>query len=348
MAHRDSVGELYDDAERCAELAGLRYVHAEEPGVRRIGAGTGFAYRSSTGRPVSAQTRSRARALAIPPAWKDVWICADDDGHLQAAGTDARGRRQYLYHERWREFRDLLNFDRLVGFGAQLPLVRSSVEAQLRRRTMDRDLVIAAMLRIVDSCGLRAGSEVYAEENDSFGLSTLTKRHVAITGKKVTFSFPAKSGRHAVVTVEDSRIARVITALREQPGRRLFVVDGAAVNAEEINERLGDFGRSHVTLKDFRTWRGSRVAFAYLRTRLDATDRDACVLAAVDQAAEALGNTRAIARAHYVHPKILTAFADGELESFLHGSAVRGTRYLDPDENAMLRFLRSAAPGIAA
>jgi DNA topoisomerase-1 len=343
----DQVAELYDDAERCAEVAGLRYVDPEEPGIRRFRAGTGFSYRNSAGSTVSAAVRARVQALAIPPAWQEVWVCADADGHVQATGIDDRGRKQYLYHERWRETRDLLNFDRLVGFGEALPVVRAGVEAGMRRRTLDVELVVSTMLRVVDCCGLRAGSEVYAEENDSFGLSTLTKKHVSVSGKKVTFSFPAKSNRRSVIVLEDSRVARVIGRLAEQRGRRLFAVDGTPVSADEINDRLGDICGSHVTLKDFRTWRGSTVAFGYLRTRLDAPDRDASIIDAVDEAADALGNTRAVARAHYVHPTVLEAYATGTLDTFLKGSRAVGTKYLRADENLMLRFLRSSAGSVA-
>ncbi|HTW20626.1 MAG TPA: DNA topoisomerase IB [Mycobacteriales bacterium] len=333
------VVDLYDDAERCAELAGLRYVQAEEPGLRRARAGSGFSYRKSNGRPVSAAVRARVQALVIPPAWQEVWICADEDGHLQATGIDDRGRKQYLYHERWREVRDRLNFDRLVDFGNDLPAVRSDVDSQLRRRTFDRALVTAAMLRIVDRCGLRAGSEVYAEENDSFGLSTLTKKHVSVTRDTVTFSFPAKSKRQALVVLEDAKVARVVRRLADQRGRRLFTVDGSPVTAEEINERLGELCGSHVTLKEFRTWRGSRVAFAHLRARLGEPDRSSCVVDAIDAAAEALGNTRAVARAHYVHPEILEAYLTSDLDTFLSRHRARATRYLGADENLMHRFL---------
>jgi DNA topoisomerase I len=190
----DDVAALYEDAERCAQVAGLRYVSVDEPGIRRLRSGKGFTYRNGS-KAVSATARERIKGLVIPPAWHEVWICGHADGHIQAVGIDDRGRKQYLYHTRWREVRDLLNFCRLVGFGEQLPLVRRHVEAQLRRRTIDRDVVLATMLRIVDCCGIRAGSEIYAEENDSFGLSTLSRRHVTVSGRRVTFSFPAKSGR---------------------------------------------------------------------------------------------------------------------------------------------------------
>jgi DNA topoisomerase-1 len=334
------VATLFDDAEWCAGAAGLTYVSAEAPGLRRVRSGTGFSYRRANGALVSESVRHRIQLLAIPPAWRDVWICPDPRGHIQAIGEDERGRRQYLYHASWRELRDLLNFYRLVGFGEALPTVRADVEAQLRRRTLDRELVLAAMLRIVDRSGLRAGSEIYAEENDSFGLTTLRRRHARVHGGTLALSFPAKSGRRADVVVEDSRVARVVSQLAEQGGSRLFAVAGEAIGADELNDRLAALCGSRITLKDFRTWRGTQTAFCHLRAHRDSTDREAEVLQAIDAAAEVLGNTRAVARAHYVHPHVLAAYVDDGLERFFSSSRPRATRYLDTDESALLAFLR--------
>jgi len=180
------IAALYDDPEECARVANLRYVSPDQPGLTRVRCGRGFTYRDADGRTVTdVQVRDRIAKLVIPPAWRDVWICATDDGHIAAVGEDDRGRRQYLYHERWRSLRDQLNFYRLVGFGEALPTVRQNVESQLRRRSFDTDRVLGAMLRIIDVAGLRVGNEVYAEENDSYGLSTLTKRHVQVRGARI-------------------------------------------------------------------------------------------------------------------------------------------------------------------
>ncbi|HVW79773.1 MAG TPA: DNA topoisomerase IB [Mycobacteriales bacterium] len=337
----DDIAELYGDARRCAEVAGLTYVTVDAPGIRRVRSGRGFSYRRANGRPVGSATRQRIEALVIPPAWQDVWICPDELGHIQAVGTDDRGRRQYLYHSHWREVRDLLNFCRVAGFGERLPAVRRHIDAQLRRRTVDRELVIATMLRVVDCCGIRAGSEVYAEENDSFGLSTLSRRHVSVTGKRVRFCFPAKSGKRAEAVIDDPAVARVIRHLAARPGRRLFRVDGKPIDADEVNAHLADLAGAHVTLKDFRTWRGSRVAFAYLREHLHAEDREAAVIRAIDEAAEQLGNTRAVARAHYVHPLIVEGYLQGGLQRFAEGWKGRTRTGLDRDESAMLAYLEA-------
>ena len=335
------IARLYDDPEECARIAQLRYVTAEEPGLTRIRRGRGFTYKDPKGATVvDGRVRERIDKIAIPPAWRNVWICPSEDGHLLAVGEDERGRRQYVYHERWRSIRDQLNFYRLIGFGDALPAIRADVEKQLRRRTLDADRVLATMLRIIDRAGLRVGNEVYAEENDSYGLTTLTKRHVSVNGATVAFRFPAKSGKQADVTLRDPGVARVVKLLLEQRGRRLFTVNGAAVAPEVINARLAALTGVHLTAKDFRTWHGTVSVFRHLRAHLPAgDDAETHVLAAIDAASLALNNTRAVARAHYVHPDVVDGYTSGELEAFLRGRRVRPSRWLDPDEQLLLGYL---------
>jgi DNA topoisomerase I len=336
----EQIVELYDDAQRCAAAAGLRYVSADDPGIRRIKRGSGFSYVDSGGKAVAAEVKVRLMALAIPPAWTEVWICAFEDGHLLAIGNDERGRRQYRYHDDWRTFRDLLNFYRLVDFGPRLPKIRAEVALQLRRRTHDRDQVLAAMIRIVDVCGLRVGSEEYAEENASYGLSTLTKKHVKVSGGVVDFNFPAKSGKQAKVTLHDRAVARVIGTLLGQRGRRLFTVDGSPITADELNRRLGELAGARVTAKDFRTWHGTRVAFASLRKHLPPDDtREQRVLNAIDAASDFLNNTRTIARAHYVHPHVVEAYLDGSFSEVMALRRPPRAPGLDTDERALVGFL---------
>jgi DNA topoisomerase I len=330
----------HDDAEACARAAGLHYVCGEDAGIRRVRRGRGFSYRDQSGAPVSPKVRRRIEALVIPPAWQEVWICLDADAHLLATGTDERGRRQYLYNERWRVFRDELNFHRLTDFGPRLPSIRAGIDKQLRGGTFDRKLVLAAIVRIIDVCGLRVGSEEYVEENDSYGLTTLAKRHVQVHGSTVQFDFPGKSGKRATATLDDAAVARVIGRLEQQRGRRLFAVDGTAISAAEVNERLADLADARVTAKDFRTWHGTRVAFAVLRKRLPAGgDAERRVLEAVDAAAEFLGNTRAVARTHYVHPHLLDAYLDGTFQEVMSGRRAVRTAGLDADERVLVPFL---------
>lgn len=338
------VVALYDDPEECARLARLRYVSPDEPGYRRIRRGRGFSYQDATGTTrADTALRERIARLAIPPAWRNVWICASEDGHILAVGEDERGRRQYIYHERWRSLRDQLNFYRLVGFGEALPTVRADVDRQLRRRSFDAHRVLAAMLRVIDVSGLRVGNEVYAEENDSYGLSTLTRRHVQVRGTTVEFRFAAKSGRPAEVSITDAGVARVVNRLLDRPGRYLFRVNGARIDADEINARLAELTGAHYTAKDFRTWHGTVTAFRHLRTRLPVgADAEGHALDAVDAAADALGNTRAIARDHYVHPDIVAGYLTGDLQRFVAGRRARPTRWLDADERLLAAYLADA------
>jgi DNA topoisomerase-1 len=278
-----------------------------------------------------------------------VWICTWEDGHILAVGEDERGRRQYVYHERWRSLRDQLNFYRLIGFGGGLPTVRADVAKQLARETLDADQVLGAMLRIIDIAGLRVGNEVYAEENDSYGLSTLTKRHVRVQGSTMKFRFPAKSGKTAEVSVTDAGVARVLKLLVAQRGRWLFSVNGSHIASDEINARLAELTGAHLTAKDFRTWHGTTTVFRYLRSHLPAgEDAETHVLAAIDSAAEALGNTRTVARAHYVHPDVVDGYTSGELERFLTGRRPHGSRWLDQDERLLLGYLAQALDRRAA
>jgi DNA topoisomerase-1 len=335
------IAALYDDPEECARVAQLRYVSPDEPGLTRVRCGRGFTYRDAAGRTVvDLAERDRIAKIAIPPAWRNVWICASADGHILAVGEDDRGRRQYIYHERWRSLRDQLNFYRLVSFGEALPLVRADVDRQLRRRTLDTDRVLGAMLRIMDVTGLRVGNEVYAEENDSYGLSTLTRRHVRVQGETIEFRFRAKSGIRAEITMRDPGVARVVRALAERPGRWLFRVNGDRIDADEINARLATLTGAHLTAKDFRTWHGSVTAFRHLRAQLPADDQaETHVLAAIDAASIALRNTRAVARAHYVHPEIVNGYTSGELQRFLERARTRPAPWLDEDEQLLLGYL---------
>ncbi len=337
----DVIRETYEDPARCAEVAGLHYVEAGHDGIHRRRHGRGFAYRDCRGRPVPADVVARIHTLAIPPAWSHVWICADDTGHLLATGEDDRGRTQYLYHPRWRETRDVLNSYRLLVLGEQLPAIREYVAAQLRRRTLDRERVTAAMLRIVDSTAVRIGTEEYAEDNDSFGLSTLTKRHARLVGGGIELAFPAKSKRRIRTVITDRPVVRVMRELVQRGGRHLFAVNGEPVTAADVNTRLGELTGEHITAKDFRTWRGTLVAFRHLRGELD-TERlpERVAVDALDQAATVLGNTRAVARAHYVHPHMVSAFTGDRFADYLDACRVSRADYLDDDECALLGFLR--------
>jgi DNA topoisomerase-1 len=336
--HRPVLHTLLADAEQCAQLAGLTYVERNSAGITRRRSGKGFRYLDASGRAVDAATRQRIVELAIPPAWREVWICTDSSGHLLATGIDDRGRTQYLYHERWREVRDLINFYRLTEVGRQLPAIRLDVDKQLRRRSLDRARTIATMLRIVDRLSIRIGNEVYAEENDSVGLCTLQKRHVTVGRTAIDLEFRAKSGRETSLHLDDAAVARAVRELMEQPGRRLFSVDGSPVTATEVNDRLDAITGDVVSAKDFRTWRGTLVAFTVLR-RSKGDDRESDVLAAIDKASDVLGNTRAVARAHYVHPHVVDTYLDGSFAERLAEAKRPRVAGMTADERALLGYL---------
>jgi DNA topoisomerase-1 len=328
---------LLADAEACAEAAGLRYTERHAAGIRRLRCGRGFRYVDSSGAGVTPAVREWITALAIPPAWHDVRICADRDGHLLATGTDDRGRTQYQYHERWRTFRDLINFYRLTEVGRVLGGVRAEADRQLRRRTLDRPRLIGTMLYLADNLGLRVGNDVYAEENDTIGLCTLQRRHVRVAGDTVFLAFPAKAGKRADLAVSDPAVARVVGILLARPGRRLFALDGRPITADEVNDRLDQLTCGVMTAKDFRTWRGTLVAFAALRRARTVGEHRA--LAAIDAAAEVLGNTRAVARAHYVHPHVVETYLDGTMPERLRRAARVRVAGLSSDEQALLGYL---------
>ena len=341
----EHIGRLYKDNQQCAQVAGLTYIDGEQPGLQRRRHGRGWSYSQTVDGAQVAMTdqavKARILALAIPPAWQKVWICPHEDGHILATGEDERGRKQYMYHPRWRELRDLLNFYRLIVTGSHLPAIRSHVEIQLRRRTVDRDQVLAVMVRIIDSSAMRIGNEVYAEENQSFGLSTLTRKHVSVHRDWVDFEFPAKSGKDASVRVEDRAVARIVGHLQKTRSKRLFTVDGEHLGSDDVNDLLHELTGESITAKDFRTWGGTLAAFEYLRDRTESDRKpETIVNEAIDEAAEHLNNTRRGARAHYVHPHVLETFTERNFEGYQDASRPRPQDQLTTGEQQLLAFLR--------
>lgn len=302
-----------------ARRAGLRYICDGEPGLVRRRAGRGFRYFDADDRPVTEPaTLRRIRALAIPPAWREVWICADADGHLQAVGKDARGRRQYLYHPRWRALRDEAKFDQAIAFGRALPAIRQRVEADLAQPGLPREKVLATVVRLLDRSLIRIGNPEYARANASFGLTTLRERHVEVRGAHIHFSFRGKSGIDHEVDVNDRRVARILRRLVELPGEAVFQYrdEGRAlrtVSSAEVNAYLRDIAGQDFSAKDFRTWAASVLALdALLRQRGEGSVRRR-LNAAIDEVARALGNTRSLCKKCYVHPALIQACLEGRL-----------------------------------
>ena len=311
---------LADEHVEAAAAAGLRYVTDTAPGIRRRRRGRGFAYTRPDGAPLRDPAElERIRKLVIPPRWTDVWICASSSGHLQVTARDARGRKQYRYHSRYRAIRDDTKFSRLVDFSEVLPCIRQRVEKDVSAPTLSREKVLATVVWLLEKTLIRVGSDEYARDNGSFGLTTLRRRHVEVSGSKLRFEFRGKSGIPHTVAVTDRRIARIIQRCQELPGQELFQYlddEGRrqSVDAGDINQYLREIAGRQVTAKDFRTWAGTMLAASALRDiGLGATEKEsnANIVRAMDQVAKRLGNTRAVCRKYYVHPTVIEAYLDG-------------------------------------
>ena len=312
------------DPAEAAEVAGLVYTTDDEPGIRRVRHGKRFDYFGPDGKRVrDAATLDRIRSLAIPPAWEHVWICTRPRGHLQATGRDARGRKQHRYHPRWREVRDADKFDRMAGFEKALPRIRRRVARDLKREGLPREKVVATIVRLLETTFARVGNEEYAQENGSFGLTTLRNRHVDVKGSTVRFMFKGKSGREVSAGLTDRRVAKVIKRCEELPGQLLFqYVDDEgtrrAVTSDDVNAYLRDASGGDYTAKDFRTWAGTTLALQALRRVADfetETEAKRNVIAAIDEVAHKLGHTRAVCRRSYVHPGVIDAYLQGKVSS---------------------------------
>jgi DNA topoisomerase-1 len=314
------------EARAAAHDAGLRYTSDASPGLSRHRAGRGFTYREPDGRRVDdRETLRRIKALAIPPAWTDVWICRWPNGHLQASGRDARGRKQYRYHERWRTRRETDKFDRMLAFAAALPAIRARCDEDLGKRGLPREKVLAAVVRLLELTLIRVGNDEYARLNRSFGLTTLRGRHASVEGTEIHFRFRGKAGQTHDVDLRDRRLAAVVRRCQELPGQELFqYVDETGetrdIASEDVNDYLREASGGDFTAKDFRTWAGTVLAYRALRALQPGDDeRDARrnVVEAIRQTAGALRNTPAVARRSYVHPAVLEAYMDGGIAGAL-------------------------------
>ena len=326
---------------RSARAAGLHYVSDATPGIAREGEAGAFRYRRPDGRPVRDEAvLKRIRSLAIPPAWRAVWICPREDGHLQATGRDARARKQYRYHPRWREARDETKYGRLPTFARALPRIRRRVRADLARPGLPREKALATVVRLLETTLIRVGNEAYARENESFGLTTLRGRQVRVEGATLRFRFRGKSGVQHSVELTDRRMAAIVKRMRELPGEALFTcVDEAgetrAIESGDVNEYLKEAAGEDFTSKDFRTWAGTLLCARELR-RLDeprsVAEGRRSVVRAVEKIAKALGNTRAVCRKCYIHPRVIECYLDGRLQRLMNGAA---------EEAALARVLRA-------
>jgi DNA topoisomerase-1 len=335
-----------------AEEADLIYVSDQSPGIRRLRSGDAFRYVDADGRAVrDPGTLSRIRGLAIPPAWKDVWICPTRDGHLQSTGRDARGRKQYRYHPRWREVRDRTKYERTIAFAQALPRIRERVERDLALPGLQRDKVLATIVRLLETTLIRVGNEEYSRTNGSIGLTTMRDRHVEIDGSTMRFEFRGKSGKRHSVAVRDRRLARIVRRCQEVRGYELFqYIDDAGerqtIDSSDVNEYLRSASGDDFTAKDYRTWAGTvlaALALQELGTFASATEAKRNLARAAESVAKQLGNTPAICRKCYIHPDVIDRYLEGGLAESLTERAeehLTGTEGLDADEAAVLALLR--------
>jgi DNA topoisomerase-1 len=323
------------------------------PGIRRRRAGKGFTYVNCDGKRVTdGATIARVKALAIPPAWTDVWICADPAGHLQATGRDAKGRKQYRYHAQYRAHRDTVKFERLYAFGSALPAIRRHVARDIARSGMPKEKVVATVVRLLEMTLVRVGNEEYARDNGSYGLTTLRDQHAKFPPGALRLVFKAKHGVAADVTIHDARLRRIVKRSQDLPGEVLFqFVDDEGevrpISSTDVNQYLRDVTGLAITAKDFRTWMGTLLAtaaFAELPPPRNATPARKAVLRVCEAVGEHLGNTPAVCRASYVHPKIVDWYRDGTLAQRWAATPARGSTRLVEEERKLLALLRPTRP----
>lgn len=344
---------LITDPVASARAAGLRYVHDDQPGISRKRAGKEWSYTLPHGKRLTdRRERQRINSLAIPPAYTDVWICPDPRGHIQATGRDARGRKQYRYHPKWREVRDETKYNRMIAFGEALPLIRERTDQDLRRHGLPREKVLAAVIRLLEVTLIRVGNEEYARTNDSFGLTTMHDDHVDVTSSGMRFHFRGKSGIEHAVQLSDRRLASIVGRCQDLPGQELFQYlddddQRHTIDSTDVNDYLREITGQEFTAKDFRTWAGTVLATRALQEYGEVdTEADAKknIVRAIEAVAARLGNTATICRKCYVHPMVLEAYSDGSMletaKQRAEDELAVSLPELPPEEAAVLMLLQ--------
>lgn len=346
--------EVAQDAAEVAEDAGLRYVSDEQPGYTRKAKGDDFEYFDTDGKPIRDENRIlRIRRIAIPPAYKDVWICPSPNGHIQATARDARGRKQYRYHERWREARDENKYDRILVFGHALPKIRRQVNKDMGLPELPRNKVLATIVHLLGRTFIRIGNEEYARENQSFGLTTMRNRHVDVKGAKLTFSFKGKSGVKHEIDVSDRRLANIIRKLQDLPGQDVFQYEDEVgevrnVDSQDVNDYLQEITGEEFTAKDFRTWAGTVLTAMALNAQGPVENQAQAkknIKDAITAVAKILGNTPTVCRKSYVHPVVLESYLDGDMIEGLRQKTeealAKNLEDLRAEEAAVMSFLQA-------
>ncbi|MGP1385820.1 MAG: DNA topoisomerase IB [Thainema sp.] len=347
--------DLITNPENAAQKAGLRYVSDSTPGLTRKRWGRGFSYfDENCDRIQDEDILERLKSLNIPPAWEDVWICPNPDGHLQSTGRDERGRKQYRYHDDWQELRSRAKFDRLVPFGLALPLIRQQCDRNLRQTKLTREKVVAIVVRLLDETLIRVGNSEYAQQNSSYGLTTLRDRHVEIFSNKIRFEFTGKRGIHHEIELRDRRLARAVKRCRDIPGYELFQYfddddNRQTIDSGDVNHYLQSITGQAFTAKEFRTWTGTvetAVALQEMGEAQSETEAKRNIVSAVKQTAKKLGNRPATCRKYYIHPLVIEAYQSGQLIQQLNNTKPKNKAkddLLDPEERSILSFLDSVS-----
>lgn len=347
----ESAGDKLEAIVEVPKIPGLVYQTDDGPGITRIRAGTGFGYRDPDGHKITdTETRDRIRMLAIPPAWENVWISPNPAGHIQATGRDARGRKQYRYHAKWSEHRGEEKYSNLTNFADALPALRMQVESDLRRRGLPFERVVASIVWLLDNTMIRVGNPAYARDNKSFGLTTLRDKHVKIEGTRLRFAFRGKSGKEWNLGLVDRRMAKLIRATQDLPGQSLFQYlddDGGrhAIRSDEVNAYIREHTGGAFSARNFRTWGGTMSAASFFKDTPRPETQRATNLAlngVIDKVASRLGNTRAVCRRSYIHPRVIEGWSDGTLAeelSHVRRSMRNQVEGLDEEESVVKTWL---------
>ncbi|MBQ0824889.1 DNA topoisomerase IB [Microvirga sp. HBU67558] len=352
MTEQNATAENVVDPRDAAEAAGLRYVSDEEPGIRRKKSGKGFAYTGPDGKTIGdTSILERIKSLAIPPAYTDVWICAKANGHIQATGRDAKGRKQYRYHPAFREVRESTKYEHMLEFARGLPAIRTTIDEHMSLRGLPREKVLATVVHLLENTLIRVGNSDYVKQNKSYGLTTLRDPHVKVDGGELRFQFKGKSGKTWRLQVKDRRIAKIVKACQDLPGQDLFQYldengEQQSVTSADVNAYLKEITGSEITAKDFRTWAGTVLA-ALALAEFEAFDSDAKakknIRAAIEKVSARLGNTPSICRKCYVHPEVFSSYLDGglllDIKEEIETELREDLASLKPEEAAVLALL---------
>lgn len=354
MAKKNEFHELYADPSKSAAWAGLRYTNDDKPGYTRRKTGKAYTFLDEKGaRVADEKVLERLKALVIPPAWKNVWICKSPKGHLQVTGRDEKGRKQYIYHPQWQQARSLTKFGRMIEFGKQLPKLRERIQEDINSRKLDRRKVTALVLSLMDNALIRIGNRHYAKSNKSYGLTTLRDKHVEINGSNIRFSFRGKKGVEHEIDLEDKRLARLVKKCRDIPGYDLFQYydengERQTLESGDVNEYLHAAMEEEFTAKDFRTWGGTVKMVECLEAVLEEDpdlDKEKSIKAAVKEVAKGLGNTPTVCSKYYIHPEVVNLFREDKLLTYLkrHDAESPQIPYLSGTEELVLKMLQRVA-----